>query len=734
MSTKIDATERLLNLVIALLGTRRGHSKSYLRDHVNGYLGAAATAAEAAKINASFERMFERDKKTLLDLGIPIRQSEEQGTDAYDQVLYRINPDEYRVPAVRLDESAMTLVSIAAGLWAEATLGAAAQSALRKIATRAGTGWYEDDTTAQSRIRTAEPSFEPLWTALRNHHPVSFNYRGAGSEESTLRTVQPWGLGNKYGQWYLAAFDVDKAQERNFRLSRITSDVQVHALETFERPTDFTISTVLTSLGTGTPHTATIAVPAGAANWLRSRSGTTPVTDSSWLRDGWDVLHVTYREPELMADDVAALGAMGQVLDPPELREAVAGRLRRAATAAASAPGPLDWSTTLAPPPARKRDSRDRLIRLLSMVPYLVANPGVSEAEVLAEFSIGAKEWAKDKDTLNVTGLPGYFHGDLMDVTTEAGQVFIRDAETLSGPLRLTQEEACSVLVGLQALTAIPGTQQAENLGRAIESVGAVAGDDAWLADAVGLHLISGQEMDTIAALQEAIDNGRAAAITYLVRSRDELSERVVEPRRLFSMDSAWYLRAWCRRAGGLRSFRVDHIKELSDAGVQVHATATAVSWDPAAGIYDPGSDDVAVQLVADATTAQRLGPAYNAGLFDLAGAGPESGPEGEAADDAGLSGADSLGGAAFAGGAVGLRLLVGETATLAPLMARLGGHARVAAPEELRAAAAAWLADAAESYDTAGTGAAGHGAARQDAAGNDAVGENTPAPPSQDG
>ncbi len=668
--TKIDATERLLNLVIALLGTRRGYSKSYLRNNINGY---SASGAENVPNDAAFERMFERDKKTLQELGIPITHNEISGTDPSDQTLYRILAEDYQVPAIRLNERSMALVSVAASLWADATLGGAAQSALRKIASRAGTAWYEDDTVSQSRIGTAEAAFEPLWDALRSQRRVTFDYRGIGSTENITRTVEPWGLGSKYGQWYLAAYDVDKAAERSFRLSRITSEVLVQQHGTFARPADFSIAPVLERLGTETAAIARIAVPAGTAHWLRSRNGTTTAKDETWQGAGWDVLEVPYREAELMADDVAAMGAHGLVLFPPVLREAVAGRLRRAATAAREPVGDLDWSKPLPLTPAKKRGTRDRLVRLLSMVPYLVANPGVEEAEVLAEFDITASQWQKDRDTLNVTGLPGYFHGDLMDVTTEAGQVFIRDAETLASPLRLTQEEACSVLVGLKALTAIPGSQQAQSLRLAIDAVAAVAGPDAWLANAVGLELVSETEMGTIAALQQAIYASRACAITYLVRNRDEVSQRIVEPRRLYSLDSAWYVRAWCRKANGLRSFRLEHIKELSDAGTQKHPSGSHAPWESSNELYNPGSEDVHVRLSADPATARLLEPAYAAELFELNN------------------------------GATGLEFLVGDIKMLPPLMARLGGHARVISPDPVREAAAAWLAEGAACYDAVG-------------------------------
>ncbi|MGN5733359.1 helix-turn-helix transcriptional regulator [Arthrobacter psychrochitiniphilus] len=677
MPTKIDATERLLNLVIALLGTNRGYSKSYIRSHVNGYAGEGATAAQESKVGVAFERMFERDKNQLAALGIRVSATNSYDNELEEQYLYRIDPKDYQVPQLRLDEPAMNLLAIAANLWSEATFGAAAQSALRKIATRTGTSWYEDETTVSSRVRTAEPAFEPLWDALRQQKLVSFDYRRSGAEEGTTRTVQPWGLGNKYGQWYLAGFDVDKGQERNYRLSRFTSEVKVHTGQSFDRPTAFFISTVLERLGTGDPYSAQVAVPDGAAHSLRSRLGTV-VLDTP-ARPGWQVLRVEYREPELMADDVAALGAQAHVVAPAGLREAVAGKLRRAADAAAkglvagaSAAAPIHWDKPLKLGKAKRRDTPDRLLRLLSLVPYLVANPGVSVAEVVAEFAITEKQFQRDLDTLNVSGKPGYFHGDLMDATTEAGQVFIRDAETLASPLRLSHEEACSVLVGLHALTAVPGRGEAA-LAQATEALRNVAGEDAWLADAVGLELVLGPEMGHLAALQQAINDSRSCAIRYLVGSRDELSERIIEPLRLFSMDSAWYVRAWCQQAQDLRSFRVDRIEILKDAGEQKHGLGDHTGWQPGAGIYDPGTHDLQVLLVADPATAQRLAPAYNARMFD---GGPDQ---------------------------VGLAISVGDTALIGPLMARLGGHARVAGPEALRIATATWLAEAASHYDAVG-------------------------------
>jgi len=696
----------MLNLVIALLGTSRGRSRHFIRENVNGYARTAATAALEATAGPAFERMFERDKDTLREVGIPITTITSFDDEDQEQVLYRIKPADYRVPEVRLSEDAMTMLAVAANLWSEAAFSAAAQSALRKVATRAGLGWYDDDATVQSRVRTLEPAFQPLWTALRENSEVTFDYRPAGSATTTSRAVKPWGLGSRYGEWYLSGFDTARGAQRNFRLSRITSTVVQGPSGSFARPEGFSIASVLDSLGSSTVHTARISVPAGTGHELRTREGATVETDGAGL--GRDIVTLSYREPELMAADLASLGAGAAVIEPDPLRQAVAGRLQ-AALAAADEPTPLPAGTLAAgtsgarPPlgpalprtPAKRNTTRDRLVRLLSMVPFLVANPGIPEEELCSEFGISGRELEADLGTLMVSGLPGYLHGDLMDVTTEHGQVFIRDAETLASPLRLTQEEACALLVGLDALKAVPGTDKADALQEAITQVKRVAGPDAWLADAVALQLLTGTQAEAISVLQGLIRDGQACHAGYLVRSRDELTQRTIEPRRIYSIDSTWYVRAWCRTAGALRSFRVDLLSNLTPAGPQLNpAPDTAVDVGSVGAPYTPGDHDHEVLLLADDSTARRLAPAYNATLHRLDGT---------------------------AGGEVAVRMLVGEPATIPPLLARLAGHARVVHPPELRESARAWLAAAAASY--AGKSGAHH-----------AVGESSPATPGLDG
>lgn len=628
MSTKITPTERMLNLVIALLGTSRGRSRHYIRANVSGYTPEAKTAAQELTAGAAFERMFERDKDTLRELGVPIITEASYDDDFQEQSLYRIRPQDYRVPEVRLDDSSMLVLAVAASLWNGAAFSDAAASALRKVAARAGIAWSPNLEGVLSRVQTVDTSFEPLWTALRDSHTVAFDYLPSGSHASTRRLVQPWGIGSKYSEWYLVGFDLERGAQRSFRLSRIRSEVSVDTKTPFIRPQAFAISGFLDGLDAQEPSYAVIEVPRDTSHSLRNRQGVRLLPDHprSDKNSRSDFLSIPYREPELMAREMAAVGPLLRVHEPAQLRSAVRTLLTAALSAQqsglGSGHGQIQTKGEVVQLRGKKRkDNRDRLVRLLSMVPFLVVNPGLHVEEIAQEFGITEKELAEDLDTLMVSGLPGYQHGDLMDVTTEHGHVFIRDAETLSSPLRLSQEEACALLVGLEAIRVLPESVSAEAWNTAREQLRRVAGPDAWLADVVSLQLVNEIEMAKINRLQLLIKDSGSAAISYVIRSRDELSQRVIEPRRLFSVDSNWYVRAWCQKAQGFRNFRLDQLQSIRPAG----GAQNSDRQDTEASDFAPWKSQTAltIQLMTEPATARALAVGFGAEIRELGDAGP---------------------------------------------------------------------------------------------------------------
>jgi proteasome accessory factor B len=307
-------TERLLGLVVCLLSARRYLTASQIRDAVPGY----------PETFDAFKRMFERDKDELRELGIPL----ETGTAADDEIGYRISRQAYELPEIRLEPDEAAVLGLAARVWRQAELAGAAAGALLKL--RAA-GIEAEETTQpgiEPRLQTEEAAFAPLWQAVRDRRPVAFGYQAAGRATSQRRNLEPWGVVNRNGHWYVAGFDRDRGQPRVFRLSRIDGPVSLTGPAgsvTVPAGTDVR-NLVQAAGGEPTPvRTAVLRIRHGTGYGLRRRA-----TSQLPAEDGWDLVEAPFSESGWYADYIASFGADVVVIEPVDLREAVIGHLKGA--------------------------------------------------------------------------------------------------------------------------------------------------------------------------------------------------------------------------------------------------------------------------------------------------------------------------------------------------------------------------------------------------------------------
>lgn len=248
---------------------------------------------------------------------------------------------------------------------------------------------------------------------------------------------------------------------------------------------------------------------------------------------------------------------------------------------------------------------KDRLVRLLALVPYLQARGSAPLAEVAADFDVTQAQVQRDLELLWMCGLPGQGPGDLIDLSFEGDDVSVVFDAGIRRPLKLTAPEALALTVALRTLAETPGLTDGAAVERALAKVEAAAG---------GGEVSGGPavqvELDTEARVTPAVDQalaaGRALELRYWTAARDETTDRVVDPLRRFDLDGHAYLEAWCRRAEGMRTFRLDRVEAIDVLDEPARPPEQAVTRDLAeldGGVYRPAPEHLLVTLEA--------GPAY---------------------------------------------------------------------------------------------------------------------------
>jgi len=240
----------------------------------------------------------------------------------------------------------------------------------------------------------------------------------------------------------------------------------------------------------------------------------------------------------------------------------------------------------------------ERLGRLLNLVPYLLARPGILVADAAADLGVSERQLREDLELLWVCGLPGYGPGDLIDMAFDGDRVTVTYDAGIDRPLRLTHEEALALIVALRMLAQVPGGadlpggtgSSREAVERALAKIESAAGDAAaGLPVAVRLPGSAGAER--VAQLQAAVQHRHALRMTYYTATRDELTERVVDPMRVLLVGGHAYLEAWCRRAEAVRMFRVDRIDECTELDEPANPPADVRPSDVRDTVFTPSPE-----------------------------------------------------------------------------------------------------------------------------------------------
>ncbi len=210
-------SERLVNLTIALLATKRFLTKSEIFRNIEGYEGS----------EESKERMFERDKDDLRSLGIEI---EVGGLDPLfnDEAGYRIKPESYSLNLGDLDGIDIALLSMAAQAWHGQALNSAAHSALVKLNSIGINSDVDSIPTLAPRMAWSSEELTVVLEAIAERRSIKFSYTNKELIVE-IRTVQPYAVASRGGHWYFTGMDTSKSELRTFRFDRVHGQIEVDA-------------------------------------------------------------------------------------------------------------------------------------------------------------------------------------------------------------------------------------------------------------------------------------------------------------------------------------------------------------------------------------------------------------------------------------------------------------------------------------------------------------------------
>jgi proteasome accessory factor B len=295
-------TERLINLTLALLATKRYLKKSEILTNVQGYEGT-----QEAK-----ERMFERDKDDLRSLGIEIEVGD---LDVFfeDEPGYRIPQKSYELNVPDLTGRELALLSVASNFWNDSILAPSAQSGIRKLQSLGIPAALDFEFRVKYRFEDPSELLEQISNAIIQKSKISFAYDSASLK---MRHLEPYRIVFWNSFWYLVGMDLDRKAIRLFKLSRFQGGVDVSKKNNeFSIPNDFNVADHLPKQDLEIFSSARIGIRKDSAALFRQRG--------KQVAEGavFDTYEINYENERAFLREIIWHGDNVKILEPLELRK-----------------------------------------------------------------------------------------------------------------------------------------------------------------------------------------------------------------------------------------------------------------------------------------------------------------------------------------------------------------------------------------------------------------------------
>ncbi len=590
MTHDADKLIRQLSLVAYLMAEQRPVTARDVKLRVEGYANMGDEA---------FARRFYADRSELQGLGVPIASVRDEFTS---EELYSLREEHYFLPSVELTDSELAALQMSFYLLeGQFAYAEPLRLALQNLAL--GRAWPAADPGPKTAtVELLGPSYTSevaqrlakLEQAISRQRTARFRYWTITSDSEAERTVNPYGLFELNGVWYVVGDDLDRPEgpdrRRTFRVSRIRGEIKfaTRRERDFRMPADFNVTAYRDRapwrLVPDEAGTATLTVAPDASWLVERRFGA--YGEFEELADGSGRFTTAYSEVAPLSAWILSLGGRAVPVEPAELVDTVVADLQAVAGAHEAPARTLGPAADPAEPPEQTLQPRgpsavapERFALLQALLAFLLARCGegttarVETAEIEERFQLSPQELKESLELLNLVN----FGGGCYAVYCATGDGHVTVDKELYGdafrrPARLSPLEAKALLRALDVVAPLVAAEADTSLQTVREKVEAAFGRFP-LAD-TPMPQEEGAAEQAVTILNEGVRSRRLVEITYLSRSSDELSTRIIEPYLLRRDDRGWYVEAFDRSRGGRRTFKVSYIKEahLADGGYEPRA------------------------------------------------------------------------------------------------------------------------------------------------------------------
>jgi proteasome accessory factor C len=578
MAKDTEKLIRQLSLISYLMAERRPVTALDIKRDVEGYSGMNEDA---------FARRFYADRAELESLRIPL--TVEKPLDGVaEQENYSLRPENFHLPAIEFSDSELAALATALSLLdGEFAYAEPLRLALQQITWGRPSPLAAPDQrgvalgiTASAGGHELSQCLAKIETAIFRHKTITFDYYTMERDELGPRTVDPYHLLFRGGQFYLLGYAHEREALRVFRLSRIRGKVAyaTKAEHDFRRPADFDPRAYanLAAWQFGEiAGTAEIRIAERVA-WLLERhfgryGEIRPIEGS-----GDRLFFTEYASDRQLISWVLGLGENAQVLSPPELVAEHGRRLALLIERHRRPPKGIEHAEDLAAPPHSHNGNGDggtraetairpeRFARLVTLASILIqagrAGLRLKIAEVCERLQVSEGELREDIGVLNVVNFGGGSYVLYAEIDDDAGTIEVDPepySDNFARPARLLPVEAKALVA---AIDLIGEHLPQGSLTSARTKIVRALGEDPMEQGLQVAH-VGADDSDISRVVSKAISTHVLIELDYYKENEDEYSVRRVEPYALMNGREGWYVATYDPAKSDMRHFRLDRIR-----------------------------------------------------------------------------------------------------------------------------------------------------------------------------